>query len=181
MVKFLLIDDDAVFTTTVGRSLIRRGFEASIVRTGAEAASFLATNTVDIIIIDLKLESENGLQLIKRLKTQRPSVRICMMTGYASIATAVTAIKWGAEQYLPKPATADDILRVMKVVPAPQEDVLSALLRPLNPERLKWEHIQRILSEQSNNVSETARMLGMHRRTLQRILAKRPVHEHGQL
>ena len=180
MLKFLLIDDDEVFTTTIERSLTRRGHEASVAKTGVEAASFLAMNSVDIIVIDLKLESENGLQLLKQLKMQRPSVRICMMTGYASIATAVTAIKSGAEQYLPKPATADDILRVMKVIPAPEQGAAQAPLRPLNPERLKWEHIQRILSEQNNNVSETARVLSMHRRTLQRILAKRPVHEHGQ-
>ena len=181
MLKFLLIDDDEVFTTAIERSLVRRGYEASVVRTGVEAASYLAMNTVDIIVIDLKLETENGLQLLRQLKTQRPSVRICMMTGYASIATAITAIKWGAEQYLPKPATAEDILRVMKVIAMPEEGVPPVPMRPLNPERLKWEHIQRILAEQNNNVSETARVLGMHRRTLQRILAKRPVHEHGQL
>ena len=177
--RFLLVDDDDVFTSVMARSLGRRGFEALVATTGAQAASVLATNDIEIIVVDLRLETENGLQLIQQFKAQRPHVRILMLTGYASIATAVEAVKRGAENYLPNPATADDVLRVMGLSAISQNGEPVIEERPLNPDRLKWEHIQRVLAEQDNNISATARALGMHRRTLQRILAKRPVQERG--
>lgn len=175
--RFLLVDDDDVFTSVMARSLGRRGFEALVAANGAQATSVLATNDIDIIVVDLRLANENGLQLIQQFKALRPNVRILMLTGYASIATAVEAVKRGAENYLPKPATADDVLRVMNLAAVPQAGEPPIEARPLNPDRLKWEHIQRVLAEQDNNISATARALGMHRRTLQRILAKRPVQE----
>ncbi len=175
--RFLLVDDDDIFASQMARSLGRRGFEALVAGTGAQATSVLATNDIDIIVVDLRLANENGLQLIQQFKALRPNVRILMLTGYASIATAVEAVKRGAENYLPKPATADDVLRVMGLAAIPQPGEPPIEARPLNPDRLKWEHIQRVLAEQDNNISATARALGMHRRTLQRILAKRPVQE----
>ena len=173
--RFLLVDDDEVFSSVMARSLTRRGHTAEVAADGAQAQVMLRGAPFDIAVVDLKLENESGLTLIPILKTLSPAVRILMLTGYASIATAVEAVKRGAENYLPKPAAADDVLRVMGLVgdgdgPEIQE-------RPLNPDRLKWEHIQRVLAEQENNISATARALGMHRRTLQRILAKRPVAE----
>jgi two-component system, response regulator RegA len=174
--QFLLVDDDEVFTSVMARSLSRRGFEAVIASNGAQAITLLQSQPIDIAVVDLRIESENGLMMIPQLKAIKPSLRILMLTGYASIATAVEAVKRGAENYLPKPATADDVLRVLGLS-ASGEFVPEIENRPLNPDRLKWEHIQRVLSDNDNNISATARVLGMHRRTLQRILAKRPVQE----
>ncbi|UCE30687.1 MAG: response regulator transcription factor [Burkholderiales bacterium] len=174
---FLIVDDDDVFASIMARSLVRRGFRAQAVADGASAMQRLEREPADIALLDLRLEQESGLQLIESLRSVRPELRILIVTGYASIATAVEAVKRGAENYLPKPATADDVLRVLGLSAngAPQDPVIEE--RPLNPDRLKWEHIQRVLAEQGGNVSATARALGMHRRTLQRILAKRPVQE----
>jgi len=173
--RFLLVDDDEIFASVMARSLMRRGHSAEVAADGAQAQALIRAAGFDIAVVDLKLENESGLNLIPVLKALSPALRILMLTGYASIATAVEAVKRGAENYLPKPAAADDVLRVMGLVGDGEGPEIQE--RPLNPDRLKWEHIQRVLAEQDNNISATARALGMHRRTLQRILAKRPVAE----
>jgi two-component system response regulator RegA len=173
--RFLLVDDDEIFASVMARSLMRRGHSAEVAADGAQAQALIRAAGFDIAVVDLKLENESGLNLIPILKSLSPALRILMLTGYASIATAVEAVKRGAENYLPKPAAADDVLRVMGLVGDGEGPEIQE--RPLNPDRLKWEHIQRVLAEQDNNISATARALGMHRRTLQRILAKRPVAE----
>jgi len=173
--RFLLVDDDEIFASIMARSLMRRGHSAEVAADGAQAQALIRAAGFDIAVVDLKLENESGLNLIPILKALSPALRILMLTGYASIATAVEAVKRGAENYLPKPAAADDVLRVMGLIGDGEGPEIQE--RPLNPDRLKWEHIQRVLAEQDNNISATARALGMHRRTLQRILAKRPVAE----
>ena len=174
-VRFLLVDDDEIFSSVMARSLGRRGHTAEVAADGNQAQALLRASSFDIVVVDLKLENESGLNLIPALKAIRPSARILMLTGYASIATAVEAVKRGADNYLPKPAAADDVLRVMGLIGDREGPGIEQ--RPLNPDRLKWEHIQRVLAEHEYNISATARALGMHRRTLQRILAKRPVAE----
>jgi two-component system response regulator RegA len=174
-VRFLLVDDDEIFSSVMARSLGRRGHTAEVAADGNQAQALLRASSFDIVVVDLKLENESGLNLIPALKVIRPSARILMLTGYASIATAVEAVKRGADNYLPKPAAADDVLRVMGLIGDREGPGIEQ--RPLNPDRLKWEHIQRVLAEHEYNISATARALGMHRRTLQRILAKRPVAE----
>lgn len=173
---FLIVDDDDVFASIMARSLSRRGFRAEVAPDGESALQALAALPIDVVLLDLRLEHESGLQLIHELRRVRPELRVLIVTGYASIATAVEAVKRGAENYLPKPATADDVLRTLGLTASANGDP-PIEERPLNPDRLKWEHIQRVLAENDGNVSATARALGMHRRTLQRILAKRPVHE----
>jgi two-component system, response regulator RegA len=178
--RILIVDDDETFAGIMARSIARRGFHTLVAKNGDEAMLALREQDVQVVVVDLRLEQESGLQLIPMFKAFKPQLRILMLTGYASIATAVEAVKRGAENYLPKPANADDVLRVLGLsgTSAPtEEELISA--RPLNPDRLKWEHIQRVLAENKNNISATARALGMHRRTLQRILAKRPVAERG--
>ncbi len=178
--RILIVDDDETFAGIMARSIARRGFHTFVAKNGDEAMQALREHDVQVVVVDLRLEQESGLQLIPMFKAFKPQLRILMLTGYASIATAVEAVKRGAENYLPKPANADDVLRVLGLsgTAAPtEEELISA--RPLNPDRLKWEHIQRVLAENKNNISATARALGMHRRTLQRILAKRPVAERG--
>jgi two-component system, response regulator RegA len=178
--RILIVDDDETFAGIMARSIARRGFLTFVAKNGDEAMQALREHDVQVVVVDLRLEQESGLQLIPMFKAFKPQLRILMLTGYASIATAVEAVKRGAENYLPKPANADDVLRVLGLsgTAAPtEEELISA--RPLNPDRLKWEHIQRVLAENKNNISATARALGMHRRTLQRILAKRPVAERG--
>jgi len=170
-----LVDDDEVFVSVMARSLSRRGHHAEVALDGVQAQTMLRSASFDIAVVDLKLENESGLNLIPVLKSLSPGLRLLMLTGYASIATAVEAVKRGAENYLPKPAAADDVLRVLGLAGDGEAPAIEE--RPLNPDRLKWEHIQRVLAEQENNISATARALGMHRRTLQRILAKRPVAE----
>lgn len=174
----LIIDDDLTFSAVLARALGRRGY---VVSTAADAASALAAASVeppDAAVLDLNLGCSSGLQLIRPLLEAAPGCRIVVLTGYASIATAVEAIKLGATQYFSKPVEVDAICAVFE---APEENDVDgeAELRsdPLSVWRLEWEHIQRVLLEHEGNVSATARALKMHRRTLQRKLSKRPVAE----
>jgi two-component system response regulator RegA len=132
-------------------------------------------------VLDLKLGEENGLRLIPELRELVPDLRILLLTGYASIATAVEAIKRGAHDYLAKPVDADAVVRALlegsDTAPQGEDEVIDAPEAPLALRRLEWEHIQRVLTECDGNISETARRLGMHRRTLQRKLSKHPVRE----
>lgn len=172
--RFLVLDDNEVFAQTLVRALGRRNFIATVAHTGADALAAAKQATFDYVTVDLQLEQDSGLQWIAPLRATLPKARILVFTGYASIATTVQAIKLGADNYLAKPANLDSILSALQddaMLPATHETA------PLSVERLEWEHIQRVLSENQGNISSTARALNMHRRTLQRKLGKKPSPE----
>jgi two-component system response regulator RegA len=173
--RILIVDDDALFAQTLAQALMRRGHRVDVAETMLAAQSMAAAQVFDAVVLDLRLGTESGLHLIEPLRARLPEARILLLTGYASIATAVAAIKLGAMQYLPKPASVDEILLALgedgdEVNAAPSEE-------PLSVNRLEWEHIQKVMGQNEGNLSATARALKMHRRTLQRKLAKRPVRE----
>jgi len=167
----LLVDDDDLYLRTLQRSLQRRGFATVLANNVADAVTAAQTHRPAFALIDLRLGHDSGLALIEPLKAAREDMRILLVTGYASIATAVDAIKRGADNYLSKPVTADVIVRALndefESGPPPETTMV-----PLA--RVEWEHIQQALSETQGNISAAARLLGMHRRSLQRKLAKRP-------
>lgn len=174
----LLVEDDAVFAGAMTRALRARGFDVTVAGGAQEALNGAREGRPRYAVVDLKLGDDSGLALIPALLAEVPDMRVLLLTGYASIATAVEAIKRGAHDYLAKPVDADAVVRALldngdadtvEVVDLPESSL------PLR--RLEWEHIQRTLQECEGNISETARRLGMHRRTLQRKLGKRPVHE----
>jgi len=167
----LLVDDDALYSTALRKSLARRGIELLLAANSEEALRFARAQTLEFALIDLRLQNESGLSLIEPLRKSNPCMRIILITGYASIATAVEAIKRGADNYLLKPTTADTILRTLRGEAGAATEPQSTMT-PLS--RLEWEHIHQALSETNGNVSAAARLLGMHRRSLQRKLAKRP-------
>ena len=176
--RILLIDDDAVFLHVLTRALVARGFEVTTAANGSDALARCADFQPRYIVLDLKLGAESGLALIPRLIAARPAVRILLLTGYASIATAVEAIKRGAHDYLAKPVDADQVVQALLGTASGPGAAASQLPDAPPPlKRLEWEHIQRVLAECEGNISEAARRLGLHRRTLQRKLAKRPVRE----
>lgn len=168
----LIVDDDAVFGTVLARAMVRRGFHTKVAQDSDTALQLAEQHVFQRAIIDLKLARESGLVLIKTLKHRYPDLQIIMLTAYSSISTAVEAIKLGACNYLCKPVDADEILGAFTAdFSTPAQDIP---INPLSIERLEWEHIQKILQENNGNISATARSLGMHRRTLQRKLQKRP-------
>lgn len=169
---FLIVDDDTTFAQVLARALQKRGFATSVAHdiNGAMLAAQAARPTH--AIVDLKLAEESGLQLISQLAEQLPAIEIVMLTGYASIATAVEAVKLGAIHYLCKPAGLDEILEAFDLKNGNADIDLPE--NPLSVDRLEWEHIQKVLQDHNGNVSATARILGMHRRTLQRKLQKNP-------
>jgi two-component system response regulator RegA len=169
-VDALIVDDDALFLRTLQRSLLRRGVTALAATTMDEALALARAAAPRFALVDLKIGRESGLNLIQPLKAIRADMRVVLVTGYASVATAVEAIKLGADNYLLKPVTADAVLRVLTGQDVPPEN--ESTMTPLS--RLEWEHIQQALKETGGNVSAAARLLGMHRRSLQRKLAKRP-------
>ena len=166
----LVLDDDAPLRTRLGRALESRGFEVTLVGSVAEAIEAVKAAPPAFAVLDLRLEDGNGLQVVETMQTLRPDARVVMLTGYGNIATAVAAVKAGAVDYLSKPADADDVARALLAAagssPPPPEN-------PMSADRVRWEHIQRVYELCGHNISETARRLNMHRRTLQRILAKR--------
>ena len=168
--KLLLVDDDQPFRQRLASTLQRRGFDVHSAASLAEARSIASALKPDMAVLDLRLEDGNGLSLVSELRALNNDVRIVMLTGYGNIASAVAAVKAGAVDYLAKPADPDDIVRALHnegdAPPPPPED-------PMTADRVRWEHIQRVFELCDRNVSETARRLRMHRRTLQRILAKR--------
>ena len=166
----LLLDDDAPLRTRLGRALEARGFETVLVGGVTEAVEAIRAKPPAYAVLDMRLEDGNGLTVVNEIRARRPDAKIVMLTGYGNIATAVAAVKAGAIDYLSKPADADDVARALLAQPddrpAPPEN-------PMSADRVRWEHIQRVYELCGHNVSETARRLNMHRRTLQRILAKR--------
>ncbi len=175
--RVILIDDDAVFSAVLGRALGARGFVVDIAAESTRALALIREHAPDFAVLDLKLGAESGLALIPQLLSARPELRILLLTGYASIATAVEAIKRGAHDYLAKPVDADQVAQAL--LGAARHGVPETSIPAHAPQlkRLEWEHIQRMLTECEGNISEAARRLGLHRRTLQRKLAKRPVRE----
>lgn len=168
--RLLLLDDDVIFANRLARSMESRGFSVEPVETIAEAAFSVERTAPDFAVVDIRLKDGSGLDIIERIKKLNSDARIIVLTGYGNIATAVSAVKLGAFDYLEKPATADDIFYALTredgEKPLPPEN-------PMSADRVRWEHIQRVFEACDRNVSETARRLSMHRRTLQRILAKR--------
>jgi two-component system response regulator RegA len=176
----LIVDDDATFARVLGRALTSRGFEVISSDNADDARALARRHQPRYCVLDLKLGDENGLRLIPELQALVPDMRVLLLTGYASIATAVEAIKRGAHDYLAKPVDADAVVRALldgDSGPGELDDLVDAPDAPLPLRRLEWEHIQRVLTECEGNISETARRLGMHRRTLQRKLSKHPVRE----
>lgn len=175
--ELMLAEDDAVFAGAMARALRVRGFGVTIVADAATAVRVARTVRPRYAVVDLKLGEDSGLALIPALRAEVPSMRVLLLTGYASIATAVGAIKRGADDYLTKPVDADTVVRALVENDAEDGDPIGFPEAPLPLRRLEWEHIHRALQECGGNISETARRLGMHRRTLQRKLAKHPVRE----
>ncbi|MGD9980164.1 MAG: ActR/PrrA/RegA family redox response regulator transcription factor [Hyphomonadaceae bacterium] len=168
--SLLILDDDAAFRTRLARALEQRGFEVTAVGSVAEASDVAAKAPPAYAVLDLRLEDGSGLSVVEALNKSRPDARIVMLTGYGAIATAVAAVKAGALDYLAKPADPEDIVKALLASPDEKPEPPE---NPMSADRIRWEHIQRVYELCGHNVSETARRLNMHRRTLQRILAKR--------
>ena len=168
--SLLILDDDESFRRSLSRAMEKRGFEVRAVESVAAGREAAREHPPAYAVIDLRLQDGNGLELVELLREIRPDSRIVVLTGYGAIATAVAAVKIGATDYLSKPADANDVTDALL---ARQRDKPSPPENPMSADRVRWEHIQRIYELCDRNVSETARRLNMHRRTLQRILAKR--------
>ncbi|MGF1551186.1 MAG: ActR/PrrA/RegA family redox response regulator transcription factor [Paracoccaceae bacterium] len=166
----LILDDDVSFRTRLARAMEKRGFETVTAGSVEEGLAVARAKAPAFAVIDLRLEDGNGLDVVEALQESRPDCRSVVLTGYGAIATAVAAVKIGAVDFLAKPADADDVEKALLTSeadkPEPPEN-------PMSADRVRWEHIQRVFELCDRNVSETARRLNMHRRTLQRILAKR--------
>jgi two-component system response regulator RegA len=168
--SLLIVEDDKSFVLRLARAMESRGFDVTTAESVAEGLAHVEQNSPAYAVVDMRLADGNGLDVISALKRRRPDARGIVLTGYGNIATAVTAVKMGAVDYLAKPVDADDVVAALlalegKKVEPPEN--------PMSADRVRWEHIQRIYELCGRNVSETARRLNMHRRTLQRILAKR--------
>ena len=174
---FLLVDDDEVFCAILSRALERRALSASTANSPQQAVELIqqVRNIFSHAVIDLNMGKESGLSLIPQLLNLDAQLKIIVLTGYSSIATTVEAIKRGASNYLCKPASVDEILAAFNENNINEQKLVSS--KPISVDRLEWEYIQKTLAEHDGNVSATARALGMHRRTLQRKLQKKPVQE----
>jgi two-component system, response regulator RegA len=172
--KLLIVDDDESFRERLARAMERRGFAVQVAASVASGKATASATPPDYAVVDLRLGDGSGLDVVEALRANAPNARVIVLTGYGNIATAVAAMKAGAIDYLPKPADADAIeaalLSLNRPLPPPPE-------QPMSADRVRWEHIQRIYEQCDRNVSETARRLNMHRRTLQRILAKHAPHK----
>jgi two-component system response regulator RegA len=166
----LIVEDDRPFRERLARAMEGRGFTVTIAESVAQGIARAKEAPPGFAVVDLKLDDGSGLDVVEILHATRPEARVVVLTGFGNIATAVAAVKYGAIDYIPKPADADDILAALLAAPGhkprPPEN-------PMSADRVRWEHIQRVYELCGHNVSETARRLNMHRRTLQRILAKR--------
>ena len=168
--RLLLVDDDEPFVKRLAKAMEKRGFQPETAESVAAGKAIAQARPPAYAVVDLRLEDGNGLDVVEVLRDRRPDCRIVVLTGYGAIATAVAAVKIGATDYLSKPADANEVTNALlsrgQVLPEPPEN-------PMSADRVRWEHIQRVYEMCDRNVSETARRLNMHRRTLQRILAKR--------
>ncbi len=168
--SLLLVDDDEPFLRSLARAMERRGFAVNTAESVQSGRSQAVQNPPAYAVVDLRLEDGNGLDVVEAIRENRPDSKVVVLTSYGAIATAVAAVKVGATDYLAKPADANDVTAALlakdEAMPEPPEN-------PMSADRVRWEHIQRVYELCDRNVSETARRLNMHRRTLQRILAKR--------
>jgi two-component system, response regulator RegA len=168
--SLLIVEDDKSFLQRLARAMEGRGFTVTTAESVADGLTQLETTSPAFAVVDMRLEDGNGLDVISALKRRRPDARAIILTGYGNIATAVNAVKLGAVDYLSKPVDADDVVAALLALEGRRADPPE---NPMSADRVRWEHIQRIYELCGRNVSETARRLNMHRRTLQRILAKR--------
>jgi len=168
--SLLIVDDDKPFLTRIARAMEKRGFVTATAESVQDAISQVDGNPPAYALVDMRLGDGNGLDVVETLRSKRPDARVVVLTGYGNIATAVTAVKLGAIDYLAKPADADEVFAALTRDP---ENKAPPPENPMSADRVRWEHIQRVYELCDRNVSETARRLNMHRRTLQRILAKR--------
>jgi len=162
-IDFLLVDDDETFCMVLSNAIERRDFSIVSATNLTDAIKYATQYQPAYAIVDLRIGDESGLDLVKRLIELNPNIHIVMLTSYASIATAVQAIKLGAKHYLTKPADADEIIASFKN--DGEKQLVQAIEQPLSPRRLEWEHLQKVLMDNNGNISATARALGMHRRT----------------
>ena len=168
--SLLIVEDDKSFLTRLARAMEARGFSVATAESVADGLLQVEKSPPFYAVVDMRLGDGNGLEVISALKQRRPEARAIILTGYGNIATAVTAVKMGAVDYLAKPADADDVIAALLATGTEKSEPPQ---NPMSADRVRWEHIQRIYEMCNRNVSETARRLNMHRRTLQRILAKR--------
>ncbi|KQT64425.1 MULTISPECIES: ActR/PrrA/RegA family redox response regulator transcription factor [unclassified Aureimonas] len=168
--SLLVVDDDKPFLQRLSRALEQRGFELRSADSVAEGLAAIRASAPAYAVVDMRLGDGNGLDVIEALQRARADARVIVLTGYGNIATAVTAVKLGAIDYLAKPADADEVIAALMRTPGTRAELPE---NPMSADRVRWEHIQRVYELCERNVSETARRLSMHRRTLQRILAKR--------
>ncbi|MDR9427913.1 MAG: ActR/PrrA/RegA family redox response regulator transcription factor [Salibaculum sp.] len=171
--SLLIVDDDEAFLRRLAKAMEKRGFAVETAESVADGRAIATARPPAYAVVDLRLEDGNGLDVVEVLREKRPDSRIVVLTGYGAIATAVAAVKMGATDYMSKPADARDVTHALLAtgdeLPPPPDN-------PMSADRVRWEHIQRVYELCDRNVSETARRLNMHRRTLQRILAKRSPH-----
>ncbi|RFC65439.1 DNA-binding response regulator [Fulvimarina endophytica] len=168
--SLLIVDDDRPFLQRLGRALEQRGFDVTTAESVSEGMTAVKRSAPAFAIVDMRLGDGNGLDVVQALRDARDDARAVVLTGYGNIATAVTAVKLGAMDYIAKPADADEVIAALTRNPDERPEPPE---NPMSADRVRWEHIQRIYELCDRNVSETARRLSMHRRTLQRILAKR--------
>ncbi len=168
--SLLIVEDDKSFLQRLARAMEARGFSVTTAESVADGLTRLEANVPAFAVVDMRLEDGNGLDVISAIKKRRPDARAIILTGYGNIATAVNAVKLGAVDYLSKPVDADDVVAALLALDGRKAEPPE---NPMSADRVRWEHIQRIYELCQRNVSETARRLNMHRRTLQRILAKR--------
>ena len=173
--KLLIIEDDVNLATTLARRFTKQGFACELAHNTEQVLKKITVFEASHFLVDLKLGDDNGLALIKPIRSQFPSARIILLTGFASIASAVEAIRLGADDYLPKPVDFNSLLKAILGVETSASFDNREPSQIMSPERLEWEHIQHVLYSNNGNISETARQLNMHRRTLQRKLQKKPV------
>lgn len=166
----LLVEDDRPFLTRLARAMEGRGFIVDTAESVEEALAKIKRAAPAYAVVDMRLGDGNGLDVVEAIREKRDDARTVILTGYGNIATAVTAVKLGAIDYLSKPADADEVFQALTRLPGQKAEIPE---NPMSADRVRWEHIQRVYEMCDRNVSETARRLNMHRRTLQRILAKR--------
>jgi two-component system, response regulator RegA len=173
--RLLLVDDDPIYCSVLAQALQKRDYEVSIAHDLNSGLRLARDTDPDYAVIDLRIGHESGLEMVKKLKEMDKDIHIVVLTGFASIATAVESIKLGATNYLTKPADTDEVINALNRNEG--DSNISVKERPLSVKRLEWEHLQKVLMEHNGNISAAARALGMHRRTLQRKLDKKPVRE----